>query len=74
MTQRIVYKNDDGTISIVIPTLEAIRAIGIDKIAEKDVPTGKPYAILDASQIPSDRTFRTAWTIDDKLLKDGIGA
>lgn len=30
-------------------------------IANKDVPAGKPFQIVDASDIPSDRTFRDAW-------------
>jgi len=30
-------------------------------IAAKDVPEGKPYKIVDVSDIPSDRTFRNAW-------------
>ena len=30
-------------------------------IAAKDVPTGKPFKIVDSSDIPEDRTFRNAW-------------
>jgi hypothetical protein len=30
-------------------------------IAAKDVPAGKPFQILDVSDIPEDRTFRDAW-------------
>ena len=30
-------------------------------IAAKDVPAGKPYKIVDVTDIPSDRTFRSAW-------------
>lgn len=30
-------------------------------IAEKDVPEGKTYKIVDVSEIPTDRTFRDAW-------------
>lgn len=30
-------------------------------IAAKDVPEGKPYKIVDVSDIPEDRTFRNAW-------------
>lgn len=32
-----------------------------------------PYKILDAEQIPKDRSMRNAWTIDDEDLTDGIG-
>ncbi len=33
----------------------------IQQIAAKDVPSGKPYKIVDAAEVPSDRTFRDAW-------------
>ena len=62
MNKRIVYKNDEGGISIVIPTPEALTTMTIEEIAAKDVPTGKAYNIVDASEIPTDRTFRDAWT------------
>jgi hypothetical protein len=32
-----------------------------DWIAAKDVPAGKPFQIVDVSDIPTDRTFREAW-------------
>ena len=59
MDKRIVYKNDDGTLAIIIP---ADCGLTIEEIAAKDVPTGKEYHIVDKSEIPSDRTFRNAWT------------
>ena len=59
MDKRIVYKNDDGTISIIVP---AHCGLTIEQIAAKDVPSGKEYHIVNASEIPSDRTFRNAWT------------
>ena len=38
------------------------------------VPVGTPYKIVDTADIPADRTFRAAWTVDEALLTDGIGA
>jgi len=58
MNKRIVYKNDDGTIAIIVP---ADCGLTIEEIAAKDVPAGKEYHIVDVSDIPSDRTFRNAW-------------
>ena len=58
---RIIYPNDDGGVSIIIPTPEALETMTIEEIAAKDVPTGKPFKIVDVSDIPSDRTFRNAW-------------
>ena len=72
--KRIIYKNIDNTVSVIIPTDEALQSMTIEQIAKKDVPTGKSYKIVNVSEIPSDRTFRNAWTIDDAELTDGVGA
>ena len=46
----------------------------ITEIAEKDVPTGKKYKIVEDSDIPSNRDFRNAWTVDESDLTDGEGS
>lgn len=74
MEQRIIYKNSSGGVAIIFPTPEAIEIYGIDAIAKKDVPEGRPYKIIDVSEIPSDRSMRDAWTVDDAYLTDGVGA
>ena len=61
MDKRIIYPNDDGGVSVITPMPEALETMTIEEIAIKDVPTGKPYKIVDASDIPADRTFRNAW-------------
>jgi hypothetical protein len=106
MNQRIIYPNDDGGVSIVIPAIEAKQQVLVSEavteivthdavldedgkeitsaydetvtvtpavyreqtdnefiewVANKDVPTGKPFKIVDVSDIPTDRTFRNAW-------------
>ena len=61
MNKRIIYKNTDGTIGIIIP---ADCGLTIEEIATRSVPEGKPYRIVDASDIPTDREFRNAWTAD----------
>lgn len=58
MDQRIIYPTSDG-VAIIIPILEC--GLTIEEIAEKDVPQGKPYKIVNVSDIPTDRTFRNAW-------------
>jgi hypothetical protein len=60
MNKRIVYQNDEGGISIIVPAEEC--GLTIEEIAAKDVPTSKAYNIVDVSEIPTDRTFRDAWT------------
>ena len=59
MNQRIIYPTDDG-VAIIIPAPEC--GLTIEEIAAKDVPQGKEYHIVDVSEIPTDRTFRNAWT------------
>jgi hypothetical protein len=61
MNQRIIYPNDDGGVSILIPSPEYLAEHTIEELAAKDVPAGKPYKIVDVEDIPSDRTFRNAW-------------
>lgn len=73
-TQRIIFQNDEGGLSIVVPSQEALERYGIDAIAKKDVPAGKPFKIIDSSEIPTDRTFRDAWQVELATLTDGVGA
>jgi hypothetical protein len=72
MTKRIIYQNDNGGVSIVIPTPDC--GLTIEQIALKDVPTGKPFKIVDATDIPSDRSQRNSWVVDSADLTDGVGA
>ena len=71
---KIIYKNESGGVSILHPTDEALSFMTIDEIAKKDVPTGLPYKIVEDSEVPTDRTFRDAWTVDEAILTDGVGA
>jgi hypothetical protein len=70
---RIIYNQDNGVVAVIIPTQEALEQHGIQAIAIKDVPAGKPFKIVDAANIPSDRSARDAWTVDEALLTDGVG-
>jgi hypothetical protein len=57
--KRVIYPNDEGGVSIIVPapgaTQEQVLAA---------VPAGKPYQIVNADDIPTDRTFRNAWTFE----------
>jgi hypothetical protein len=70
---RIIYKQDNGVVAVIIPAPEALEQHSIQAIAIKDVPAGKPFKIVDAADIPSDRSDRDAWTVDEADLTDGIG-
>lgn len=56
---RIIYPNDNDGIAVIVP------APGIKlEQALRAVPAEKPYLIVDAADIPVDRTFRDAWSVD----------
>jgi hypothetical protein len=59
VNSRIIYPTDDGGVAVIVP---AECGLTIEEIAAKDVPAGKPFEIVDVSEIPSDRTFRGAWS------------
>tara|TARA_R100001129_G_scaffold123181_1_gene85833 strand:- start:1 stop:201 length:201 start_codon:yes stop_codon:yes gene_type:complete len=58
--KRFIYTNDDGTISIVCPADKT--DLTLDEIKAKDCPNGKTVYTVDKSELPTDRTFRDAWT------------
>lgn len=68
----IIFNQDSGIPAVVIPTHEALQQHGIMAIAVKDVPVGKPFAIVNASDLPQDIP-QEAWLVDDADLTDGIG-
>lgn len=59
--KRIIYPNTEGGVCVIVPTPEALESMSIEEIATKDVPQGIEYKIIDASELPQDRTFRNAW-------------
>lgn len=59
MDKRIIFPNDEGGVSILIPSPNWTGTM--EELAAKDVPAGKPYKIVDVADIPTDRTFRNAW-------------
>jgi hypothetical protein len=62
MSQRIIYETDDGGVAVIVPVPDC--GLTIEEIALKDVPSGKQYQIVTESEIPPDRTFRNAWTLE----------
>jgi hypothetical protein len=55
--QRIIFQNESGGVSVIIPTGE----LPIEEVAAKDVPEGVSYEIVEDDAIPADRFFRNAW-------------
>ena len=57
---RFIYENDEGGISIVIPAENC--PLTLEQIKDKDCPSGKTVYTVNKSAIPTDRSFRNAWT------------
>ena len=57
---RFIYENDEGGISIVIPAENC--PLTLEQIKDKDCPSGKTVYTVNKSVIPTDRSFRNAWT------------
>ena len=71
MTQVIIYNQDNGIPAVLVPTQQALDAYGIIAIGVKDVPAGKPFAIVNAADLPS--APQETWVVNDEDLTDGIG-
>lgn len=56
--QVILFPNDNGGVAVIIPAPEF--ADQIEAVANKDVPAGKPWRILDNKSLPP-RDSRDRW-------------
>jgi len=71
---RIVYETKDKKVHILIPSEEVKNVVGLKAIAEKDAPQDCPYWLVSDKDIPSDRTDRDAWQVDESYGEpDGFG-
>ena len=68
---KIIYKTPEGTVSVISASPEWEGTM--EELAQKDVPTGLKYKIVEDSDISSDRSFRNAWEVDEAELTDGVG-
>jgi hypothetical protein len=64
--QVIIYPQDNGGVSVIVPAPEF--ADQIEAVAAKDVPSGKPFRIVGDSELPSrDSRDRWLWTENGPL-------
>ena len=66
MQNRIIYPVGVGIAVIIFHDVDGVPLTDLPaaEIARKDVPAGVPYLIVDEADIPTDRTYRDAWTAD----------
>ena len=62
MAKVILYPNERGGIAICYPAPNC--GISIEEIARKDGPAGRPYLIVDETDVPTDHTFFEAFEAD----------
>lgn len=73
MSQRIIFQPEGAPVAVLIP---ADCGLTIVEIGEKDVPSGLPFWIVEADDLPEDRTYRAAWELDPSAMGEpqGYGA
>jgi hypothetical protein len=57
---RFLYTDDNGNLCIVVPADNC--GLTLEQIKDKDCPSGKTVYTVSKSIIPTDRSFRDAWT------------
>ena len=57
---RWIYIRDDGGVSVVIPQDKT--PLTLEEIKAKACPSDRPVYTVDKSEVPTDRSFRDAWT------------
>lgn len=76
--KRIVYTRPDGGVSIVIPAPQAQRADETEadfltRVRAAIPQDARDVTICEDTDIPADRTFRNAWTLDPARPKTPVG-
>jgi hypothetical protein len=67
----IIFQNDSGGVAVMQPI--DLQGMDILTFAINQVPKGKKFKIVHQSEMPTDRTLRNEWTVDEAQLTDGIG-
>lgn len=70
MTKVIIYKNDNGGVSVIHPTQEAIDAYGIEAIAKKDVPSPKKIYDVPTGVFETDQETLESYEVMDFRVKE----
>ena len=60
---RFIYTRDDGGITIVSPADNC--GLTLEQIRDKDCPKDRTVYTVNKSAIPTDRSFRNAWTYSE---------
>lgn len=72
-TKRFAYKQDDGTLAVVVPSPRWVKQWTDKGYSEDEIPWtsmnghpgAKPHKECTVDDIPTDRTFRNGWELDE---------
>ena len=68
MTQKIIYTTSEGGVAVVHPTGE----VPINRLVAMVVPEELSHFIVEVGAIPTDSTFRNAWTIVGGVIEEDL--
>ena len=79
---KIIFEKVPGTLSVKTATPEYLSSFSSEwsekdiliDVANKQVPSGVKYKIIEDTDLPSDRDFRNAWEWDFTTDFDGVGS
>jgi len=64
---KIIFRQDNGVLGVLnaapkfLDQLEGTDTEKLIHIADKDLPSGTKYELVEDDYVPSDRSFRNAW-------------
>ena len=64
MAKRIIWERPEGGLSVMTLTEPNPTNDDLTRSANRDIPKGIKYKIIDTTDLPSDRDFRNAWEGD----------
>ena len=65
MDKRIIYKMENNGVAVLCPTNSWTGTL--EELAAKDIPADADWKIVNLSEVPTDRTFRSAWEYNNGL-------
>jgi len=71
MTEVVIYSQNDGVPAVLFPTANALQNKTIKEIADKGVPTGVSYWIVDSAELPEED--QKSWELVNMPTPDGVG-
>lgn len=69
MSNVVVYTQENGVVAVLAPASNC--GLTLKEIADKDVPTGVPYWIVDSAELPQEE--QESWELVDMPEPDGVG-